>query len=182
MNTEISDKEILRLWRDINFSGSYKGVKTFQLLLKTDLNLDIPERRLYNVLKNDPVFLIHLKPKRNFERRSFDLNYYGEVLQSDLGFMFENKGFKYFLLIIDCYSHKIFVKAIKDKKSSTILDAFKEGLQFYNTDITKVETDQGTEYSLVKQYCKQNNIIFKYKFGKNKARYFQAHLITFYML
>jgi len=33
----ISDKEILRLWHDPSFAGSFRGVRTFQILLKTDL-------------------------------------------------------------------------------------------------------------------------------------------------
>ena len=53
--TTISDKKILELWRDPNFSGSYRGIKTFQTLLKTDLNIDVEENRLYKVIKNDPI-------------------------------------------------------------------------------------------------------------------------------
>lgn len=170
MSSDISDEEILRLWRDPNFSGSYRGIKTFQILLKTDLNISVSERHLYKVLRNDPVFLIHQKPKRKFDRRFYDLNYYGELIQSDLGFMFENESFKCFLLTIDCFSHKIFVKPLKDKKSETVLAAFKLLINKYNTDITTVETDQGSEYSLVKKYCKENHILYKYKYGKNKAR------------
>ena len=45
MNTEdesdenISDAELLKLWRSPTFEGSYRGIKTFQVLLKTNLNL-----------------------------------------------------------------------------------------------------------------------------------------------
>ncbi len=48
----ISDQKILELWRDPTFSGSYRGIRTFQLLLKTDLNIDISQNRLYSILKN----------------------------------------------------------------------------------------------------------------------------------
>lgn len=168
---DISDGEILKLWRDVNFSGSYRGVQTFQVLLKTDLNIHISSKRLYNILKKDPIFLLHLKPQRNFPRRKFDLSYYGQLIQSDVGFMFENEGFKYFLVLIDCYSHKIFVSALKNKSSETVLSEFKKGLKSLDTEVAAVETDQGTEYALVKKYCLNSKIRFKYKFGKNKARY-----------
>lgn len=170
MSSNISDEEILRLWKDINFAGSYRGVKTFQILLKTDLNIDVSEKRIYNIIKKDSVFLIHLKPKRHINRRSFDLNFYGELLQGDVGFMFDYEGYKYFLLLIDCYSHKIFVSPLKNKKSETLFQEFKKGFDYYKTDISAIETDQGTEFALVKKYCSTHNIRFRYKFGKNKAR------------
>ena len=50
----VSDEEILKLWRDPNFAGSYRGVRAFQTLLKTDLNIDVSEQRLLNILKTDP--------------------------------------------------------------------------------------------------------------------------------
>lgn len=180
MNKNISDLEILRLWRDINFSGSYRGVKTFQILLKTDLNIDIPESRLYKVLKQDHIFLIHSRPKRNFDRRHFDLNYYGELVQADLAYMFEFDGYKYFLVLIDCYTNKIVAKAIKDKSSSSVFACFETLKKELNCDITKLETDQGKEFSSIKQFCKQHNIIFKYKFGQNKARYIQFDIDILY--
>jgi hypothetical protein len=69
MTSKISDKRILELWRSPQFSGSYRGIRTFKRLLKTDLDIDISESRLFNILKKDPVYLIHLKPARNFKRR-----------------------------------------------------------------------------------------------------------------
>lgn len=170
MSDSLTDKEILDLWRNPNFSGSYRGIKTFQILLKTDLGVYVPQNRLYKILKNDSIYLIHAKPKRNFERRKFDLNFYGELIQSDIGFMFEYDHFKYFLVVIDCYSKKIIAKAIKDKTSLVVLNAFKDILKELNCKIYKLETDQGSEFALIKKYCKEKNIVFKYKFGKNKAR------------
>ena len=55
----VSDKRLLQLWRDPNFSGSYRGIKTFQTLLKTDLNVDVSEKHLYQLIKTDPIFIIH---------------------------------------------------------------------------------------------------------------------------
>ena len=54
--TDISDDKLLELWRDPIFSGSYIGVKTFQILLKTDLNINLSESRLFKILRNDQIF------------------------------------------------------------------------------------------------------------------------------
>lgn len=170
-----SDKlteKILQLWHDPNWIGSYRGVKTLQLLLKTDKNIEISTKKLTNILKNDNLFLMHLRPKLKIKRRHYFLNCYGELLQSDLGFMFEYEEYKYFLLVIDCYSLKIFVKSIKNKTSAVVLEAFEEVLKhFSDTTIQKIEVDQGTEFNLVSKYCKKHNILFKYKYGQNKANF-----------
>lgn len=170
MSDNISDEEILKLWRDVNFGGSYRGVKTFQILLKTDLDIDVSENRLYKILKQDPIFLIHARPLKVYDRRKFDLNYYGEVFQSDIAYMFDYESYKYFIVVIDCYSSKTYAEPLKSKTSQEVLIRFKSILKKFNCDVTKLETDQGTEFSFVKTFCKANNILFKYKFGKNKAR------------
>jgi len=36
-DTHNDDSEILKLYRDISFPGSFRGIKTFQALLKTGL-------------------------------------------------------------------------------------------------------------------------------------------------
>ena len=68
-SSNISDEELLRLWRDPNFSGSYRGAKTVQVLLKTDLGIDVSQHRLYRVFKNDPIFLIHQMCKDSRKER-----------------------------------------------------------------------------------------------------------------
>jgi hypothetical protein len=104
----ISDEELLQLWKDPKFSGSFRGVKTFQTLLKTDRNIDVSENRLYQVLKKEPLYLVHLQPQRKFERRHYDVRYYGELVQADIAYMVTFNEYKYFLLLTDCFSSKIF--------------------------------------------------------------------------
>jgi hypothetical protein len=174
---EVSDKKLLQLWRDPNFNGSYRGIKTFQLLLKTDLNIEVTEDRLYKLLKTDPIFLIHQKPQRNFDRRSYDIQNYGELVQADLAFMFEFNGYKYFLLAIDCFSSKIFTVPLKSKESTEVSKAFKIIFESFGAKIYELETDQGKEFlGKTKRLFEENNILYRVKFGKNKAN-FAEHAI-----
>jgi len=167
-----TDKEqILKLWRDPNFQGSFSGIKTFQTLLKLNENIDISERKLYEILKGDPLFVMHMRGKKVVSRRFYNLDYYCELVQSDLAYMFEYRGFKYFIVVIDCYSGKVFAEAIKDKSSETVKRVLIKLVNLFEYPISKFECDQGTEYSKFKQYCKENQIIFKYKYGINKANF-----------
>jgi len=121
---------------------------------------------------------MHLKPKANIERRKYDLNCYGELIQCDLGYMFEFEDFKYFLLFIDCYSLKIFVEPLKSKTSESVFLAFKSIYDKFSSKIYVVQTDKGQEFSQCRQFCKENEIIFQYKYGKNKASFAEWGILT----
>jgi len=172
------EEKILNLWKDSKWYGSFRGIKTFQALLKTDKNIDISEKKLYDILKNEYLYLMHLKPKTKFKRRKYDLNSYGELIQCDIGFMFKYEDYTCFLLIIDCYSLKIFVKPLKSKSSESVLEGFKEFFKQFTSKIYVCQTDQGQEFSLCKKFCIKNDIIFQYKFGKNKANFAEWGILT----
>jgi hypothetical protein len=89
MRKKITKEEVLRLWKDPNFSGSYRGLKTFQISLKLQKNVDVSEKKLFNILKTEPIYLIHQKAHRKFERRHLDLNNYGELVFGDIGKLIE---------------------------------------------------------------------------------------------
>ncbi len=164
----MSKKKVLELWRDPKFSGSYRGIKTFQLLLKTDKNIDISERELFKIMKNDPIYVMHMQPKKVL-RRSYYVSNVGEIVQSDLAHMFVFDDFKYFIVFVDCYSFEVFIEALKNKKSETVLKAFEKFLK--TSSIEKLETDMGTEYSLCKKLCKSQKILYSAKRGQNKANF-----------
>ncbi len=168
----ISDKKILQLWRSPTFSGSYRGIKTFQILLKTDLNIDVSQERLYNILKTDPIFLIHQQPIRNFERRVYDVRNYGELVQADIAYMFEFESYKYFLILVDCFSSKTFAVPLKSKDSQTVAKAFEDIFKEFDAKIYEIQTDRGKEFlGDCKKLFTKRQILYRQKFGKNKANY-----------
>jgi hypothetical protein len=81
------------------------------------------------VIKNDPIFIIHQRPQRKIERRSYDVNNYGELVQADIAYMFNYDNYKYFLLLIDCFSSKIFTVPLKSRDSQTVAKAFEKFLK-----------------------------------------------------
>lgn len=162
------DKKIIELWRDPAFSGSYRGLKSFQMFLKTDRNIDVSEKKLYKIMTQDPIYVMHMKSKKVI-RRHYYLSNIGELIQSDLAYMFPYNNYKYFIVFIDCFSYKLNVQALENKSSRTVLKAFEYFL--HDKEIEKLETDQGTEYSLCKKLCKEKKILYSYKRGQNKANF-----------
>ncbi len=140
--------------------------------MKTDLNIDVSQNKLYKLLKSDPIFLIHQKPIRKFDRRVYDVNNYGELVQADIAYMFEYDHYKYFLIAIDCFSSKIFAIPLKSKDSKTVANAFEEIFKKFNSPIYEIQTDRGKEFQgECKRLFVSKNILYREKFGRNKANF-----------
>ena len=56
-----SREEIIKLWKDKSFSGSYAGLGTFHNALKIEKNIDIPQHKLLDILRSDEDFLLETK-------------------------------------------------------------------------------------------------------------------------
>jgi len=175
---EVSDEKLLQYWKSPLFSGSYSGIRTFQATLKTDLNIVVSQARLLNILKKEPIFLIHQRKHTNFERKHYDLNNYGELLQCDIAHMFDYDGYKYFLLVIDCYSSKLFVEPLKSKSAPVVAKALEKCIKRFKTTVYVLESDRGKEFlsKPFKEVCKNYNIYYKSKFNKNKSAYAERYI------
>ena len=138
----ISDEEILRLWKSPLFSGSFFGAKKFALLLKTDLDITVPESRIVKILSRDPIFISHQRRRQKIQHRRFFLSSVGECVQGDLAFMFSKNDFKYIVLCVDIFSGKIFTRAIKDKSAESVTKALRSIFNEFKTPIQKFETDR----------------------------------------
>lgn len=106
---------------------------------------------------------------RNFERRKYDVRFYGETVQADIAYMHPFDNYLYFLLVIDCFSLKIFVRPLKSKSSAAVKTAFEDIFEEFNAPIHVLETDRGTEFIGCKSFFKTKSIYFKTKIGRNKA-------------
>ena len=92
--------------------------------------------------------------------------------------MYSYEGFKYFLLLVDCFSFKIFTVALKNKESATVAEAFKVIFKKFNAKIYELETDRGKEFlGACQKLFATEKILYKTKLGKNKAN-FAEHSIS----
>jgi len=177
-NSEVDESEILKLYRDISFPGSFRGIKTLRSVLKTDKGIDISQQKLYQILQKEPNYLIHqLKPFKTKTRTAITHNY-GELVQADIAYMFENdpQKEKYFLLLIDVYSNKIFVEILLNRDGPTVAKALENIFKRFGSPIYEIQTDKGTEF--VNRYCKalfkKLKIVFRTKRGIKKSSFAES--------
>ena len=78
--------------------------------------------------------------------------------------------YKYFLIMVDGFSGKIFVRPLKSRDSATVALAINSVCEEFKSQIYVFETDRGTEFQgACKKLFKKRNIIYRAKFGKNKS-------------
>ena len=89
----------------------------------------------------------------------------------DVAYMFSENDFHYFVLVIDCYSKRLYMKALKTKSSPEVAKALKEAFEELGVQIHVFETDRGTEFTGApsKRLYKEKKIVYKRKYGLNKG-------------
>ena len=82
-----------------------------------------------------------------------------------------NKRIKYILCVIDLFSKYAFVVPLKDKKGTSIADAFESILDKLRRKPNKIWVDQGSEFynSLFKRWLKDNDIVMYSTYNEGKS-------------
>ena len=91
---------------------------------------------------------------------SFEDNIWGDDLADMQLISKYNKGIRYLLCAIDLFSKYAFVVSLKDKKGTTIVNAFQSILDNSKRTPNKLWFDQGSEFynTHFKKWLKDNNI------------------------
>ena len=116
---------------------------------------------------------LHKPIRINFPRRKTIIKGLDDLWQADLAQMDryakENRGFKFILLVIDCFSKYVWAKPIKSKSSDDVTEAFSAILKESKRNPQNLNTDQGMEFynsnfqSLMKKYNINHYSTFSHK-------------------
>lgn len=118
---------------------------------------------------------LHKPIRKNFPRRRTIIKGLNDLWQADLAqmdlFSKDNKNFKYILVVIDCFSKFVRVRALKTKTGVEVSNAFKEILLDSRVKPKNLQTDQGKEFYNVnfQSLMKENDIIHYCTYSKTKA-------------
>jgi hypothetical protein len=141
----LSDEEILKHYKDENFPGSAGSAKVLQVFLQSKFNEYVPLHRLYKILQSQPFYIYSIAPMRKFPRRQYDVKGYLELFQADLAEMYPKDGYKYFLLVTDIFSSKIWTIPLKSKTNADVKKAFEGLFDHLGATPTQLSTDQGNK-------------------------------------
>ena len=104
-------------------------------------------------------------PLRNYPTNKIIYNHIDEIWSIDLADMIDykisnNKGYRYFFIIIDNFSKYLWAIPLKNNYSQTITNEFSNILTTSKRKLLKIESDRGTEFynSLFQNFLKLKNI------------------------
>ena len=118
---------------------------------------------------------LHKPIIRKFKKRkaysSFRDNIWGVDLADMQLISKYNKGIRYLLCAIDLFSKYAFVVSLKDKKGTTITNAFQSILDKSKRKPNKIWTDQGSEFynNVFKKWLKDNDMIMYSTHNEGKS-------------
>ena len=107
---------------------------------------------------------LHKPTIRKFKKRKVYSSFKDNIWCVDLADMQliskYNRGIRYLLCAIDLFSKYAFVVPLKDKKGTTIINAFQSILDSLKRKPNKIWVDQGNEFynKSFKKWLKDNNI------------------------
>ena len=101
-------------------------------------------------LRNLVVEELHKPARKNFPRRQTVLKGIHDLMQGDLVELKPhsrlNKGFKYILTVINCFTKVAYAVPLKDKKGQTITNAMEKILKKIQGRVKNFQTDDGKEF------------------------------------
>ena len=129
-------------------------------------------------IANEPNYQLanelHKSSIRKLKKKVY-LSFRGNIWGVDLADMQSlskyNKGIKYLLCAIDLFSKYAWVVPIKDKKGTSIVNAFKKILSDSNRKPNKIWVDQGSEFynKSFKDFLKINNLEMYSTYNEGKS-------------
>jgi Integrase core domain/Chromo (CHRromatin Organisation MOdifier) domain len=125
---------------------------------------DITLSYVKNWLNLQNTYTLHKQTRNKFLRNKYLVTYIDEQWQCDLIDMRQysrfNKGYKYILTIIDCFSKYLIVFPLKIKSKFEIIKCFKK--LFKKRKPIKLQSDRGGEFdnNLFRNLCRINKVNF----------------------
>uniref|UniRef100_A0A8C6PF69 Integrase catalytic domain-containing protein n=1 Tax=Nothobranchius furzeri TaxID=105023 RepID=A0A8C6PF69_NOTFU len=129
--------------------GSYGGVERFRTGLQQDIGEKVSSDKARDFLSEQDAYTLHKPARVHFPRNKVFVSGPLKQFQADLCDMQalskSNDGFNYLLTVIDVFSKKAYVRALKNKSGKDVTEAFASVLKDSGVP-KKLQTDSGKEF------------------------------------
>lgn len=170
----LTESELRSLWKNDKFPGSYQSAIHFQQNINHEFGVKIPLNKIYEALSKIEEFQQSVRSIKKFPRRKYtNVRSFFKLVQTDLALMPNWKGFKYFIVVVDVFSRRLWALKLKRKTPSEIVKSLEKIFSSVGSYPEKLNSDRGLEY-ISKQttdYFKEKNIFFRPRHGPLKANF-----------
>ncbi len=148
MNAEKQDF-LTKIYFNPENPASFSGVERLYKYAKEHSDLAISRSDVKQFLQAQSTYTEHRQVRHKFKTQSVissSINYQWDAdLASMISTASHNKGYKYFLLCIDCLSRYVHTRALKSKQPQEIINAFEDIFSMHKPP-ERVRTDSGLEF------------------------------------
>ena len=106
--------------------------------------------KIRRYLRQNVIHSIHKSKRRNFPRRRIVTYFPGNIIQSDLidlqKYASSNSGYNYILVVIDCFSKKLWTRPLKTKSGKETADGLRSIFESMKYPVQSIIFDEGLEY------------------------------------
>lgn len=181
MTTKSVDKSwVNRTWSNQKLTGSFSSLSGFLRSRKKwseRKNVEDALRQLYSYSVHKPI-------RKTFKRRRIIVNFEGELFSSDLKdvskYKKDNDNVTFLLIVIDAFSKKAYVRALKNKTAESVLKGMKSIFRQAKRLPVLLLVDMGVEYinKLMKKYLKENGIKLYHVQSEKKSMFSERFIRT----
>lgn len=141
--------QMKKVYYDPANPGSYGGVERLKQALQKERGVKVKADDVQDFLSGEDAYTLHKTARTHFPRNRVFVSRPLNQFQADLcdvqALAEHNDGFKYMLTVIDLFSKKAYVRALKNKTAGEVVGAFKSVLK--DSQIPqKLQTDSGKEF------------------------------------
>ena len=163
--------DLRRKWSTLDSPISFSGIsKIYEYY-----NKQISRKEIERILSTIPTYTKYKQRKKSNLHNPFFIYYLHQQWQIDVTYIIDlgkyNDNILYLLIVMECFSRKIFVVPMKSRTSKDVVKCFtKIHLHVGYTPHT-IYVDQGSEFNSIifKNYCNQHNITLIFSQSVTKA-------------
>ncbi len=187
-------RKIRKKWTNILIPGSFSSPSYFYKGLRETKDTEgKTQEEIKKLLERDISFQASRALRKKFPRRK-DLSYFfSERWEADVGDIGKarfidlttgkEKG-RYFLLVVDLFSKKVFVEPLANKSAPSVQRALENiisGLHQPYSPPQTLESDQGGEFfnSTLRRFLQKKSVDLVFARGANKARNAERYIRSF---
>jgi hypothetical protein len=141
---------LAKIYLDPASPASFQGVDKIYRYVKEEGKYKIGKSRIQKWLNNQDSYSVNKHTTKKFSRGRVLVSGKDDQWESDLADMTYyaqyNNGIKYLVVVIDVFSRYGWIEPIKDKKASSIVDAFSKIIS-NNNKPRRLRTDGATDFS-----------------------------------
>lgn len=170
-NTNINDY-LKNIYHNVALPSSFSGQQKLFDEAKKKLGKNITMDDIKQFLKGEKSFTLHDNVPRTFRKRQVIVQAPGILLSCDLAEMQHisqyNSNVRYLLFLIDCFSRKLEVIPLLNKKGLTVAKALEDFLKKSNHNFRYIWSDEGTDFwnKNVQKVCEKHNIKLYHVFSR----------------